>query len=48
MKLFELEPEEARQREDAVRPGAPYQIAAEKLTRVFGLDLSEQQLNRLS
>ncbi len=27
---------------------ARYQIAAEKLTRVFGLDLSEQQLNRLS
>ncbi len=33
---------------DAARPGAPYRIAAEKLTAVFGLELTEQQLNRLS
>jgi hypothetical protein len=48
MKLYELEPAEARAREDAVRPGAPYRIAAEKLTKVFGFRLSEQQLDRLS
>ncbi len=48
MKLYELEPGQARAREDAARPGAPYRIAAEKLTKVFGLELSEQQLNRLS
>lgn len=34
--------------EDAARPGAPYRIAAEKLTAVFGLELTEQQSNRLS
>ncbi|MDP9443480.1 MAG: DUF1440 domain-containing protein [Actinomycetota bacterium] len=48
MKLYELEPAEARAREDAVRPGAPYRIAAEKLTKAFGFRLSEQQLDRLS
>jgi hypothetical protein len=48
MKLYELEPAEAREREDAVRPGAPYYVAAEKLSRIFGLDLNEEQLQRLS
>ncbi len=48
MKLYELEPAEARAREDAARPGAPYRIAAEKLTKVFGLELNEKQLDRLS
>ncbi len=48
MKLYELEPAQARAREDAARPGAPYRIAAEKLTKVFGLELSEQQLTWLS
>jgi hypothetical protein len=48
MKLYELEPAAARGREDAVRPGPPYRIAAEKLTKVFGLQITEQQLNRLS
>jgi hypothetical protein len=48
MKLYELEPAEARAREDAVRPGAPYRLAAEKLTKVFGFELSEKQLERLS
>lgn len=47
MKLYELESPAARAREDAARPGAPYRIAAEKLTAVFGLELSEQQSNRL-
>jgi hypothetical protein len=48
MKLYELEPAQARAREDAVRPGPPYRLAAEKLAKVFGLRLSEQQLDRLS
>jgi hypothetical protein len=48
MKLYQLESAEAREREDVVRPGAPYYIAAEKLTRLYGLDLSEKQLQRLS
>lgn len=48
MKLYQLEPAEARAREDAARPGPPYRIAAEKLTKVFGLQLTEQQLDRLS
>mgnify|MGYP001073121904 CR=1 FL=1 len=45
-KLYELEPESARAREDAVRPGPPYRIAAEKLTGLVGLRLDEQQLDR--
>jgi hypothetical protein len=48
MKLYELEPAQARAREDAVRPGPPYRLAAEKLAKIFGLQLSEQQLDRLS
>ena len=48
MKLYELQSPAARAREDAVRPGPPYRVAAEKLTGVFGLELTEQQLNRLS
>ena len=48
MKLYELESPAARAREDAARPGAPYRIASEKLTAVFGLELTEEQLNRLS
>lgn len=47
-KLYQLESPAARAREDAARPGAPYRIAAEKLPVVFGLELTEQQLNRLS
>jgi hypothetical protein len=48
MKLYELESDEDRAREDAARPGPPYQVAAEKLSKVFGVQLSEQQLSRLS
>ena len=47
-RLYELESPAARAREDAARPGAPYRIAADKLTEVVGLELTEQQLNRLS
>src|SRR5947209_17082342 len=45
-KLYELESEANRAREDTARPGAPYRIAADKLTRLVGLHLSEQQLDR--
>lgn len=45
MKLYEWESEEARRQEDAVRPGPPFRIAAEKTARVLGITLTEQQLN---
>jgi hypothetical protein len=48
MKLYETESPADREREDAVRPGPPYRIAAEKLSRLVGLDLSDEQLDRLS
>jgi hypothetical protein len=48
MKLYELEPAGDREREDAVRPGPPYPVAAEKIARVLGLDLTEDQLDRVS
>ncbi len=38
MKLYELESEEDRKREDEVRPGPPYLIAARKITEGLGLD----------
>lgn len=46
MKLYEWESEEDRRREDAVRPGPPYEIAARKTTQMLRLKLSEQQLQR--
>ncbi len=45
-KLYELESERDRAREDAARPGPPDRIAAEKITRLAGLQLSEEQLDR--
>jgi hypothetical protein len=48
MKLYQAESEQDRAREDAARPGPPFQIAAEKLTKLFGIKLSEQQMSRLS
>jgi hypothetical protein len=48
MKLYELEPQAARDREDAARPGLPYRVAAEKLTALAGLELTDKQLQRLS
>jgi hypothetical protein len=48
MKLYQMESEQDRAREDAARPGPPFRVAAEKLTKVFGLKLSEQQIDRLS
>lgn len=48
MKLYELEPEEDRQREDAVRPGPPYEVAARRTTQALGLQLEEQQLKPIA
>ncbi len=44
MKTYELEPEEDRKREDAVRPGPPFRLAAEKLSqRVLGIESNEDR-----
>jgi hypothetical protein len=48
MKLYELEPEEDRQKEEEVRPGPPFYIAARKTTQALGLELSEDQLQNLA
>lgn len=45
-KLYELESDTDRAQEDAARPGPPDRIAAEKLTRLAGIDLSGAQLDR--
>jgi len=42
-KLYELESDTDRAREDAARPGPPYRIAAEKITRLIGVRLDAQQ-----
>jgi len=44
MKLYELESEQARQQEERVRPGPPYEIAARKTTEMLGLHLSDTQV----
>lgn len=46
MKLYELESEQDRARENTARPGPPYRIAAEKTARLLGLQLSEQQMQQ--
>jgi hypothetical protein len=48
MTLYEVESAADREREDAVRPGPPYRVAAEKITRSLGLDLNDEHLDRLS
>lgn len=48
MKLYQRESAQSRAREDAVRPGPPYRIAAAKLTNAFGVKLTDEQLDRLS
>jgi uncharacterized membrane protein YagU involved in acid resistance len=48
MKLYELESEADHRREDEVRPGPPYAIAARKAAGLVGLDLSDKQLERLA
>jgi hypothetical protein len=47
-KLYELESEQDRRREDEARPGMPYAIAARKAADLAGLDLSDKQLERLA
>jgi hypothetical protein len=44
--LYEREGQADRDREDAVRPGPPYRIAAQKTTALLGLELSEPLLDR--
>lgn len=48
MKLYELEPEEDRRREEEVRPGPPYETAAKKTTETLGIELSEEQLQKVA
>jgi hypothetical protein len=43
-KLYELESEQARAREDEVRPGPPPRVAAEKTAALLGLEPSEERL----
>ncbi len=47
MKLYEWEPEDARQQEDEVRPGEPPIVAARKTTQWLGLELSEEQVQNI-
>ena len=48
MKLYELESKKDRQREDAVRPGPPYEIAAKKIAACLGVELQGKALERAS
>lgn len=47
-KLYELERPADRAREDAVRPGPPYQLAAEKAAALLGIELGDEQLSKAS
>jgi hypothetical protein len=47
-KLYELESQADREREDAVRPGMPYAVAARKATHLLGINLSSKNMERLS
>jgi hypothetical protein len=47
-KLYELESEQDRKREDEARPGMPYAIAARKAADLVGLRLSDQQHEQLA
>jgi hypothetical protein len=47
-KLYELESEQDRKREDEARPGAPYAIAARKAADLGGLTLTDTQHDRLA
>lgn len=47
-KLYELGPEQDRRREDEVRPGPPYSIAARKAAELVGLTLTDKQHERLA
>lgn len=46
-KTYPLEPEQDREREEAVRQGPPFRLAAENLSeRVLGIQLSEDQVSK--
>lgn len=45
-RLYEMESKVDRDQEDRVRPGSPYQIAAEKTTRLMGLHLDDATLEK--
>jgi hypothetical protein len=47
-KLYELESEQDRKREDEARPGEPYAIAARKAADLVGLRLCDKQHERLA
>ncbi len=47
-RLYELESEHDRRREDEARPGMPYAIAARKAADLVGLRLSDRQHERLA
>jgi hypothetical protein len=44
-KLYELAPEEDKQREKAVSPGSPYKIGAQRAADALGLKPSNEQLD---
>lgn len=46
-KLYELESDADRKREDDVRPGSPSTIAARKTAARFGITLSDERADRL-
>jgi uncharacterized membrane protein YagU involved in acid resistance len=46
MALYEAEPQADREREDAVRPGPPYKIAAKKTLGAIGIDLEGDALEK--
>ncbi len=47
MKLYELESEEDRKQEDAVRPGEPYTIAAQKTLKLINIQLKDKQTEKV-
>lgn len=48
MKLYQWESDQHRAREDDVRPGPPFQVAAEKTARLLGVKLDGQRLQQAS
>ncbi|CDZ90102.1 DUF1440 domain-containing protein [Rhodococcus ruber] len=46
MKLYQLESDETRRREDAARPGSPSQIAADKTLGLLGIHLDDKARER--
>lgn len=45
-RLYQWEPGDVRRREDAVRPGSPSEIAADKAAQLAGVQLTERQRER--